>query len=480
MQEPSTVIVLGAGVTGLTAAHRLRTRLGADARIIVADPADRVGGKLRTVDSGAGPVEVGAEAYLAFREDATGFFESLGLGGELVTPSGLPSALYVDGALRAMPRNTVMGVPAAAEDLADLVSAGCAERIRAEAAVEEVAPMHWVPGDDCNLGQLVAARLGQEVADHVVSPLLGGVYSTLADDLGLRATVPQLAGALDDLARAGGPVTLTGAAKAVLDARRAKSEPRVASTAPAKPAPVFRTFAGGFRLLLDALVREAAAELRLGAAPGPVARVDGGYEVPGVGRADGVVLAAPAPATGRLLAGLAPDAAEIIAGVDLASSAVVALRFDTDAGLPANSGILVAADAGLDAKAFTFSSRKWPHLGARGGALIRASFGRFDDDSLVHEDDDRLVELALRDLRRVTGFTAEPVETLVQRWWGGLPRYGVGHTELMDVADAALADPALAGVAAAGAWHRGPGIPACLADGRRAADEVAEAVLARH
>ncbi|WP_448850883.1 protoporphyrinogen oxidase [Corynebacterium sp. 335C] len=482
MTRPTTVAVLGAGLSGLVAAHRLRRRLGSHTRIVVADPAGRAGGKLSTADLG-GPVDVGAEAWIGTKPEAAELVEELGLGDRVVGPSGLGSLIY-SGGLRAMPRATLMGVPGSADALGDLVSEETGERIAAEGDPERTPPLHWVPGDDVNLGQLVAARMGQEVVDHVVSPLLGGVYSTLADDLGLRATVPQLAEELDAMVVDGVPVTLTGAVTRVLDrrreameaARKAAAEKAGAEGGGPRFAGIFRALDGGFGALVDALVEQSGAELLLGAETGPVEAVDGGLRVPGVGEVDGVVVAAPAPEASRLLASVAPDPAEIIGGVDLASSAVVALRLEDAGGLPENSGILVAADAGLDAKAFTFSSRKWPHLAERGGALVRASFGRYGDESLVELDDDELVRRAVRDLETATGFRAEPVETLVQRWRGGIPRYGVGHTELMTVADALLEEAADRGVVACGAWHHGPGIPACIADARAAADRLAAAL----
>lgn len=470
-----TVAVVGAGLTGLTAARQLRRGLGPGARILLFDSAGEIGGKLRTVDSATGPLEVGAEAYLGFRRDATEFFTELGLADELVEPSGLPSVIVAGGERHAMPRSTVMGVPASSEGLGGLLSAETLERIDAEGDPERTAPMHWVQGDDVNLGQLVEARLGREVVDHLVSPLLGGVYSTLADDLGLRATVPQLAQALDSMAALGGPVSLTAAAASVLEGRKKMSEARLASTS--VRAPIFLTFRNGYRRAYDALLREAAPELRLSTEVTRVTREDTGFTVTARGASgterfdvDAVLLAAPAPVTGALLREVAPEAGELIGGIDLASSAVVAMRFDTDEGLPEYSGILIAADEPVDAKAFTFSSRKWPHLGDRGGAVVRASFGRFGDDSLVHEGDDALLAKARRDLRSITGFAAEPAEVMVQRWWGGLPRYGVGHGQLMEFADADLAE--VPRVAAAGAWHRGPGVPACIADAKAAAATI--------
>ena len=493
MTRPTTVAILGAGLSGLVAAHRLRRRLGSHARIVIADPAARPGGKLCPAALG-GPVDAGAEAWIGARPEAAELIEELGLADRVVGPSGMSSLIH-SGGLRPMPKATLMGVPGSADALGDLVSEATRARIAAEGDPEATAPIHWVPGDDVNLGQLVAARMGQEVVDHVVSPLLGGVYSTLADDLGLRATIPQLAEELDAMVVEGAPASLTAAVTRVLDRRRAAmAEARRAREAAAAEgacsgsggsggegggprfAGIFRALDGGFAVLVDALLEQSGAELRLGTRTGTIEERDGVLHVPGVGEADGVVVAAPAPETSRLLASVAPDPAEIIGGVDLASSVVVALRLDEAEGLPENSGILVAADAGLDAKAFTFSSRKWPHYAERGGALVRASFGRFGDESLVDLPDDELVRRAVRDLEAATGFSAEPVDSLVQRWRGGIPRYGVGHTELMSVADAMLEETTGRGVVACGAWHHGPGIPACIGDARAAADHLAAAL----
>ncbi|MEX3529117.1 protoporphyrinogen oxidase [Corynebacterium xerosis] len=472
---PLTVVIAGAGLTGLVAAHQLRRGLGPGARIIVADPADRVGGKLRTVDVDGGPIEVGAEAYLGFRQDATDFFTELGLADELVEPSGLPSMIFAADELRSMPRTTVMGVPATSEGLHGLLSEATCTRIDAEADPQSTAPMHWVQGDDVNLGQLVESRFGEEVVDHLVSPLLGGVYSSSAWDLGLRATVPQLAAMLDTMTAAGEPISLTTAAQRVLDQRREANEARLASGTVA--APIFRTFRSGYRTVYDRLVELSAPELELGTGVDAVADAAAGTAGKDVTlsdgrviRADAVVLAAPAPTTGALLSNVAPEASDIIGGIELASSAVVAMCFDTDEGLPEYSGILIAADADVDAKAFTFSSRKWPHLGERGGAVVRGSFGRFRDDELVHLPDEELTAKALADLKSLTGFDAQPAEVVVQRWWGGIPRYDAGHGDLMRFADAAL--DVAPRVAAAGAWHRGPGIPACIADAKAAAAKI--------
>lgn len=493
--QPPTFAIIGAGLTGLSSAYFLRKSVGPGARIVVVDTSDRIGGKLRTVSSQRGPIEVGAEAYLAFRRDATAFFTELGLGDELVNPSTLPSKLYVGGKLHSMPRTTVMGIPASSTGLENLLSEETCARIDSEADPAVSAPMHWVAGDDVNLGQLVSERYGTDVVDHLVSPFIGGVYSSTAFDLGLRATVPQLANALDELVYAGEPVSLSAAVQRVLDARAAAKQPRLGSedhadTEEVKPKlpVVFHTFRNGFAKLYDAMAAQSGAEILLQTAVSAIAPREQGTgfaltlsSVDGASASeegqesskldvDGLIVATPAPVTANLLRSVNADAAELVSGIEMASSSVVAMRFDTAEGLPEFNGILCETDSGLTAKAFTVSSRKWPHIGDRGGALVRASFGRLHHDEMLTWSDEKLIETAAADFAAVTGFKEPVAEAVVQRWWNSLPSYGVGHNQLMDFVDAELA--AVPRLAVTGAWHRGPGIPVCLSQARAAVKKV--------
>jgi oxygen-dependent protoporphyrinogen oxidase len=146
-----------------------------------------------------------------------------------------------------------------------------------------------------------------------------------------------------------------------------------------------------------------------------------------------------------------------------------------DTALPDNSGILVATGEPLRAKAFTLSSRKWPHLAERHVALVRASFGRLGDDKPLSWTDDDLIAAAVADLSTVTGISIAPIEAVVQRWPGGLPQYAPGHTEQIAALESAIA--ALDGIAVAGAYLHGVGVPACVASGTAAAERIAGASI---
>jgi oxygen-dependent protoporphyrinogen oxidase len=162
--------------------------------------------------------------------------------------------------------------------------------------------------------------------------------------------------------------------------------------------------------------------------------------------------------------------------------AVIAMALPPGTEFPQRSGVLLAegerhADGTpFTAKAFTFSSRKWAHLDD-GPLLVRGSVGRFGETALLQRSDDDLVKAVRADLKELTGITAAPVDTVVTRWGGGLPQYGVGHLDLVAGIERAVAE--VPGVAVAGASLHGVGVPACIATADAAAARVAAHLLGR-
>ena len=321
------------------------------------------------------------------------------------------------------------------------------------------------------------ARFGDDVVDHVVSALLGGVYSCPADELGLRATVPQLAAELDALAEAGERVTLSGALKSLDEKKQARKTLTPKEKLTPEKTPVFGAFRGGYAELYEELAEQSGADIHLDTFVSGIVPEDGRYRITGAGDTayDRVLITVPAPTAAVLLRDVAPDAATAARAVKLSSSVVVGMRFDSGDGLPDHSGILIAADEpDMHAKAFTFSSKKWPHIGERGGAFVRASFGTFGDDSMLKIEEDELVDHALDDLQKITGFDGRAAglsEIYTQYWWGGLPRFS--DTHLDTVATVRTAVDAVPTVDVAGAWVDGVGVPAVIAGARAAARRLA-------
>ncbi|MDR7086674.1 oxygen-dependent protoporphyrinogen oxidase [Aeromicrobium panaciterrae] len=433
------VAIVGGGMAGLAAARQLADD-GAD--VVLLEGSSRLGGKLLLGEVGGLSLDLGAESILARRPEGLDLMHAVGLDDRVVNPRTSDAAIWTHGSLRAMPP-TVMGIPASAE----------------LNGIAEVTPhVVDVPEADVSVAEFVSARLGADVVDRLVEPLLGGVYAGHADQLSLQATAPQIAALGSDL--------LAGATKARAEA--------------AASGPVFAGLVGGVGQLPDAVA--AGIEVRLDATVREVARTNDGWRI-SVGPTtdvevidvDAVVVAAPAPAAARLLAEVAPDAAFALAAIDYASVALVTYVFDDGPSFE-GSGFLVPPVDGTFIKAATISSNKWGWVADTGRTVIRASVGRAGEATLLQSDDTDLTARALADLRTAFGGLPDPLDSLVQRWGGGLPQYAVGHLDRVDTIERDIAT--VPGLEVCGAAYRGVGIPAVIASGQAAARRLLGGTMA--
>jgi protoporphyrinogen/coproporphyrinogen III oxidase len=455
-QRPQ-VVVIGAGIAGLTAAHDLAV----DGRLQVSllDGSPRTGGKLLRGQIAGIDTDLGAESVLARRPEGLDLMARLGL--VPTHPQTTTAAVWSRGRLRSLPAHHVMGVPV---DVRGLAACGVVSRVGVvRAALDRVLPATDV-GDDVSVRAYVGARLGGEVVDRLVEPLLGGVYAGRADELSLRATMPQIA---------------------VIATQRSLLRALRSGRSPAASGPVFAGLAGGVGRLAEALtaaITAAGAQVVCDATVRSVDRLPAGWRLvtgsaasPTAIEADAVVLALPATPAARLLAASAPLAAADLAAIDYASMAIVTLAFAASAFAEnplAGSGFLVPAIDGHLVKAVTFSSQKWGWYDdvASDLVLVRCSIGRFGDTADLQRSDDELVAAAVRDLAAATGVRGIPRDAVVTRWGGGLPQYTVGHLDRVARIKAAVA--LLPGVAMCGAAFDGVGIPACIGSGRAAATQT--------
>jgi protoporphyrinogen/coproporphyrinogen III oxidase len=454
-------VVVGGGVAGLAAAVRI-ARDRPDAEVLVLEAASAVGGKLRRIQLAGSWVDVGAEAMLARRPEGVQAVRELGLAGELIEPLTTSALLRNRGTNRPLPARTVLGVPADPDALraAGVLSEQTLARIEAEPAAGPYPPL----AEDLSVAELVGQRFGDEVVQRLVDPLLGGVYAGRAEAISVRAALPALA---SRLTTEGG--SLLAAARSTLPAPDA---------GPAGP--VFASLTGGLARLPEAMAAQDRVTVRTASTVRAISRRPTGFlltvgptSAPELVPADLLVLAVPAGKASILLAELAPIAAHELAGIETASVAIVTLAFDRlPAGaLPAGSGLLIPVVEGLACKAMTFSSQKWPGVGAESAiTLMRASLGRAGEEWVLQREDGELVAMVRAELAQLTGLTAQPVDVHVQRWGGGLPQYAVGHLDRVARIRAAVA--AVPGLAVCGASYDGVGIPACIGSAHAAADRV--------
>ncbi|HSP04562.1 MAG TPA: protoporphyrinogen oxidase, partial [Acidimicrobiales bacterium] len=305
--------------------------------------------------------------------------------------------------------------------------------------------------DDVSVGELVRSRLGDEVCDHLVEPLLGGINGGEADGLSVQACAPQIWAC----ATRGGSLIH---AAAEVKARTAPSD-----------APVFAAPAEGMAALPRRLADHLRAEIRFATVVPPLT-VDGGEIHVDDSSFSGVVIATPADVAGPLVARLDHDAAAKLEATEYASVVmvtVVARAATVDHPLD-GSGVVVARDAGLSITACSFGSSKWAHWDDGRNVVFRISLGHDGDpvDWCMHSNED-LTAVALADLERLFGAPVTPVGVRVGRWSRSFPQYRPGH--LGRIADVRAALDAAGPIAVAGMSYDGIGVPACIRSGRTAA-----------
>ena len=453
------VVVVGGGITGLAAAFFLRDQA---VRVTVLEGSPRLGGKLLASDVAGVAMDAGAEALLARRPEGIELIKAVGLGDDLVPAGVTSSAIYTRGALRPLPRRQFLGVPADLDELAatGVVSAEGVARARDERT-------RLAADRDVSVTEYIGSRLGVEVVDRLVDPLLGGVYAGRSEDLSFEATLAPLAAAARTHA------TLTGAATSLLPPAPA------AGAALAKPAPVFVSLTSGIGALAEAVAKASGADVRLNATTRELKRTETGWRLtigsaaaPEYLDADAVILAVPAAPAARLLADTAGEAAAQLKQIPYASMAIITLAFRAE-DFPAQqrSGYLVPAVDGRTVKAATFSTVKWPHLAAQAPVhVVRCSIGRSGDVAVLQRDDADLAAVAEAELAGAIGLTAKSVAQRVTRWGGALPQYNVGHLDRIAAIRTAVAKQP--GLAVAGAAYDGVGIPACIATAKAAAAQA--------
>ena len=452
------IAIVGGGIAGLAAAYFLRDQ----AAVTVLEASPRLGGKLAVGEVAGLPVDSGAEALLARRPEGIDLIAELGLADQLRQPGTTSARIWTRGEFRSLPRRQFMGVPGDLDELerTRIISPAGLDRARAELRPAQRA-------GDVSVARYVGDRLGTEVVDRLVEPLLGGVYAGRADQLSFDATLPVLAKASRD------QPSLIASVRNIAKASSTQPEP-------GRPAPpVFTTLEAGLGTLPLALAAASGATVRTKATVRELARTSAGWRLtigptiaPEYLDADAVILALPARPASRLIAPADAATAAALAEIEYASMAIVTLAYP-GAAFPApltGSGYLVPAVDGRAVKAATFSTVKWPHLHTGDLHVVRCSVGRIGEEAVLQRDDPDLVALAAADFAAATGVTGAPVDSRVTRWGGGLPQYAVGHLDRVAAIRAGVAG--LGGLAVCGAAYDGIGVPACIASARLAADQV--------
>ena len=526
--EASRIVVIGGGITGLTAAYTLvqanlaqtnraqapRNQDESAIEIVLLESSDRLGGKILTTPFMGRPVDEGADAFLTRVPWALDLLRSLSGQAEIAAATSQPISQAISQpisqsisqsipatispaasnafvvstrrrtALRELPQGLVMGVPTSPFALLKSRLVGLKDVARM--SLDLIRSDNW-QGPDETVGELVSRRLGTEIADAVVGPLLGSINAGDIHQLEALSVAPVLATA----AREGGSLI-----RSLRRLRPDTPSPTSGASSPTSASAtgsVFASFNDGMGVLPAALVAAISAQpaqIRTGVA---VADISLAAKRPAKKRADhrlvvttsqdeqieaaAVVVATPTFVAQRLVGAAAPATAELLKKIEYASVAIATLGFNRSQIKHRldGAGLLVPAREGMLTTACSFGSTKWPHWANEDRVVLRVSVGRHGDKRAMAMNDQDLVAAVVSELSPLLGISGDLLHQRVSRWEDSLPQYASGHQSLVTQIEHSLAKE-LPGVMLAGAGYRGLGIPACIRQGHEAANAALAAL----
>ncbi len=470
------VLVLGGGISGLTAAWALSGGETPDdsLEVCLIEAAPTFGGKIASTVIEGRRVDLGPDGFLARRPEAVALATHLGLSDQLRVPGASGAGIFARGKIRQMPAKLNLGIPTQWRALAKSRVLGPWALFRA--GIDVVAPRHDLRGKlgDRAIGPLIENKLGRRVVETLVDPMIGGIHAGRVADMSAAATFPPL-------------LTAAGTSGSLMHALSASLPPSPSDGEPA--APVFNSLEGSVSSLIDRLVevvRERGVELLTSTEATALHHDGAGWEITTTSdtlRADGIVLAVPTGPAADLVRPLDEEMAGLLETIDYASVGLVTFVLDEGA-LPEDlygTGLLIPSIARrADGSAFlttavTYLSSKWPHLQTDGTVLVRVSTGRIDDLRFSALDDQALVAQLTGELEELFGCALRPRATTVARWIDGLPQYRVNHQlRVAGIESAADRQP---NMVVTGAAYHGVGIPACIGAAAYAADLLRSKLL---
>lgn len=444
------VAVVGGGISGLVAAWELQMKSlvaswehqKESLEVELHEKSEMLGGVIRTADLDGICVEEGADSFLARVPEGVELCEKLGFAqADLVSPVSSKVLLKTKNGFEDLFQPHILGVPTKTDELpSQLKSMLQADLDRTE--IQEP------PASSDTVGAFVRRRVGDEIYEHQVAPLIGAISASDPDLLSLDIVTPQFvqaAKASPSLVK--GLVSLQNKNAAV-------------------DAPVFYAPQMGMGSIIDALAERLGGSVKLNS------QIQNLEEL----QADAVILAVPAYVAAQLLATRSPEISALLQEIKYVSVAMAQLIYDTNQ-LPEQfletAGVLVAKELGLHTTAISFSTQKWGHLVTEGKTVLRVSVGTYGNDEIAKSGDDEIYSAVLPELTEQFGILGLPSVKRISRWEKSFPQYfpatstQKGHTEKMEIIQRELAEQ---GIFLAGSSLSGVGIPACIASAKQAVD----------
>ncbi|MBN8192541.1 protoporphyrinogen oxidase [Bacillus sp. NTK074B] len=458
-QQTKKVVVIGGGITGLTTAYYLQQEIkerNLPIEVKLVEATHRLGGKVQTLKKDGYVIEKGPDSCLSSKPEVSRLAEKLGIENTLVRNRKGTSYVIAGGELYPIPGGSIVGIPTQIAPFITTSLFSLSGKMRA--AADFILPRSQ-ESEDQSLGRFFRRRMGDEVVDHLIEPLLTGIFAGDIDQLSLMSTFPQLY-ELEQKHR-----SLIAGIKKSGQGSTSNEEGN------------FLTFTGGLESLIDAMEE--------GLEPNTVFKsmkvtsidkeVQNDYTITFTNgeqmEADSVIVTTPHHVLQTMFSSY--PFLSFLKSMPATSVATVAMGFSQEAIKKdiAGTEFLVSRNSDYSLTAGTWTHKKWPHTAPDGKALLRGYLGKSGDETIVDLSDDHIEQIVMDDLSKIMDIEGQPDFTIVSRYKNSMPQYTVGHRErIREMIDEA--EESLPGVFIAGSSYDGLSIPDCIGQGEKTVCKV--------
>ena len=460
-------VVIGGGITGLTAAFYLQQtakELQYPLDVVVVEASLRLGGKIHTMRKDGFIIERGPESFIDDAENASRLAHDLGIAHKLVYSNSGQTYVAVGKELYKVPGNLLLG---GSPKVSSFIASGLISLTGKIRAAGDLIIPRAAEGHDEPIGDFFRRRFGKEFVENLVEPLMAGTFAGDIDHLSLQSMFPQFY----ELEKEHRSLLLGMKKKNYLGTNHFSEQPYL-----------YGTFENGLETLIETLEEQLAPSTILkGVKVEGVEQLhDGSMKVmlnhiPPI-QADAIIMTTPFNVAKSVFGTY--EVMQHQPPMNCATIATVTMAFKQDQ-LPKYKDALnffVSRNSDLAITSCTWSNRKWDDVAPEGYDLLRVYIGRVGDEAIVELSDSEIERTVLADLRKAVDLKGTPLFTVVTRWNQSMPQYTVGHDARLQQMKHEL-NAKFPNVMLVGSSYEGISIPDCIEQGREAAGSMLNTIF---
>ncbi|MGV3043060.1 protoporphyrinogen oxidase [Staphylococcus rostri] len=464
------IAIVGAGITGLTSAYFIKKQYP-NVDVTIYEAKDVPGGKIKTAYRDGYVIELGPESYLGRKTIMTDVAKDIGIADEdIVTNQTGQSYIYANDRLYPIPGGAILGVPTDIKPFMTTQLISMKGKLRALKDLT-LKPID-MPEGDMSVGHFFRERLGDELLENLIEPLLSGIYGTNIDELSLMSTFPNFKA----LEEEHGSII-----KGMQQVRKARLQKEDYNQSDAQGQ--FKQFRRGlydFIVHLEAWLKKHDVTIRYNTKVEDLKSTQKGYHVVLADGSeqffDGVIVATPHQVFRQWFK--TDPVFDYFSKLEASSVATIVFAFDDKniENVHNGTGFVIARTSNTDITACTWTSMKWPHTTPEGKVLIRAYIGKQGDNIVNEQTDENLVKIARRDLEQMMTFKGEPEFTIVNKMPFASPQYHVGHIDEIKRIQQHVYDN-YQHLQITGAPFEAVGLPDCISQAHKAVENLMTRIL---